>query len=165
MCVLFQRCQVYDCPPPPPPPPTPPPFFSTKSIRMTRFFWILCERPHFSDILVYAHIFRLRDFSRLLVGIQRINYCDICLTTSYKWVPKIKGQYMNRSAYWMIKYMNGSVFFKGQVYEWGRFWNTGSHIRTIIVPKLSSPLPTTTTTHEIKARLDSCCFNAFEDVV
>ena len=48
---------------------------------------------------------------------------------------------MNRSAFWMIKYKNGSVFFKGQVYEWGRFWNTGSHTRTKITPKLPSPIP------------------------
>ena len=27
---------------------------------------------------------------------------------------KIKGQYMNRSAFWMIKYMNGSVFSKAR---------------------------------------------------
>ena len=27
-------------------------------------------------------------------------------------------------------------FFEGQVYEWGRFWITGSHTRTKITPKL-----------------------------
>ena len=43
---------------------------------------------------------------------------------------KIKGQFMNRSAYRTIKYINRSIFFKGQVYEWDRFRNTGSHIRT-----------------------------------
>ena len=56
----------------------------------------------------------------------------------------IKGQYMNRSIFQTIKYKNGSVcvrfffffffivfvFFKGQVYEWGRFRDTGSHTRT-----------------------------------
>ena len=47
---------------------------------------------------------------------------------------KIKGQYMNRSTFQTIRYMNGSVVFKGQVYEWGRFRNTGSHIRTTITP-------------------------------
>ena len=47
---------------------------------------------------------------------------------------------MNRSTFWMIKYMNGSVFSK--VYEWGRFWNTGSHTRTKITPKLPPPPPT-----------------------
>ena len=30
-------------------------------------------------------------------------------------------------------------FFKGQVYEWGSFWNTGSHTRTKIT--LPSPPP------------------------
>ena len=39
---------------------------------------------------------------------------------------------MNRSTFGM-KYMNG-LFSKGQVYEWGRFWNTGSHTRTKITP-------------------------------
>ena len=43
---------------------------------------------------------------------------------------------MNRSTFWMITYMNGSVFFKGQIYEWSRFWNTGSHTRTTITPTL-----------------------------
>ena len=32
--------------------------------------------------------------------------------------------------------MNGPRFFKGQVYEWGRFRNTGSHTHTKIIPKL-----------------------------
>ena len=37
----------------------------------------------------------------------------IFLTTSYKWVQKkIKGQYINRSAFRMIQYMTGSVFSK-----------------------------------------------------
>ena len=36
--------------------------------------------------------------------------CDICLTTSNKWVQKSKGQYMNRSTILIIKYMNGPVF-------------------------------------------------------
>ena len=39
---------------------------------------------------------------------------------------------MNRSTFLTIKYMNGSFFFKGQVYEWGRFRNAGSHTRTTI---------------------------------
>ena len=38
--------------------------------------------------------------------------CDICLTTSNKWAQKSKGQYMIRSTFLMIKYMNGSVFSK-----------------------------------------------------
>ena len=31
------------------------------------FYGFLCERPHFSDILVYARIFRSEIFSRLLI--------------------------------------------------------------------------------------------------
>ena len=65
----------------------------------------------------------------------------------------IKGQYMNRSTFQTIKYKNGSVlfffncfclfflfvcFFKGQVYEWGRFRDTGSHTRTKW-PPMTSP--------------------------
>ena len=49
---------------------------------------------------------------------------------------KIKGQYLNRSAFQAIKYMYGSVFFKAQVYECGRFGNTGSHTRTTFTHKL-----------------------------
>ena len=36
-------------------------------------------------------------------------------------------------------------FFKCQVYEWGRFQNTGLHIRTKITPKLRPPPPSTHT--------------------
>ena len=32
-------------------------------------------------------------------------------------------------------------FFKGQVYEWGRFRNTGSHTRTKITPKFLLHIP------------------------
>ena len=37
---------------------------------------------------------------------------------------------MNRSTFCEIKYKNGLFFFKGQVYDWGWFQNTGSHTRT-----------------------------------
>ena len=40
--------------------------------------------------------------------------CDICLTTSKQIGTKYQRQYMNRSAFWMIKYMNGSVFSKAR---------------------------------------------------
>ena len=56
--------------------------------------------------------FSLGDFSLGIICID----CDICVITSNKWVQKIKGQYMNRSTvYEWVR------FFKGQVYEWGRF--------------------------------------------
>ena len=48
---------------------------------------------------------------------------------------------MNRSTFRTIKYMNGSVLFKGQVYEWVRFRNTGSHTRTHSYPKVTAPPP------------------------
>ena len=37
---------------------------------------------------------------------------------------------MNRSTVQTTKYMNGYVFFKGHVYEWDSFRNTGSHTHT-----------------------------------
>ena len=54
---------------------------------------------------------------------------------------------MNTSTFGTIKYMNRSVFFKGHVYEWGRFRNTGTHIRTTITPKLPT-LPTSATVRD-----------------
>ena len=63
----------------------------------------------------YMHIFFAQRFfgAAYPLGITWID-CDICVTTSKKWVQKIKEQYMNRSAFWMIKYMNGSVFSKAR---------------------------------------------------
>ena len=43
----------------------------------------------------------------------------------YERVYYFKGQYMNKSTFFEIKYMNGLVFFKGQVYDWGWFQNIG----------------------------------------
>ena len=45
--------------------------------------------------------------------------------------------YLNRSTFSTIKYMYLSFIFESKVYDWGRFPNTGSHIRTTIYPKLS----------------------------
>ena len=90
------------------------PFFSTKSIWMTWFFWIpLWKAPLFWHPGICTY-FLLRDFSRLLVLLVFNEFCDICLTTSNKWVQKIKGQYMNRSTFRVVKYMNGSVFSKAR---------------------------------------------------
>ena len=59
----------------------------------------------------YMHICFAKKFfeAAYSLGITCID-CDICLTTSKKWVQNIKGQDMTRSTFWMIKYMNGSVF-------------------------------------------------------
>ena len=96
------------------------PFFQQKVFEWPDFSGFLCEslpHPHpFSDILVYTHIifFAQRFFEAVFsLGIQWID-CDIFLTTSSKWVPKIKGQYMNRSTSRMIKYMCESVFSKAR---------------------------------------------------
>ena len=135
MCVpnspLFQRCQVYDWPP----------FFNKKYMTGPIFLDSYVKGPIFLTSW-YMHIFFAQRFFEAAypLGIIWID-CDICVRTSKKWVQKLKGQYMNRSTFWMIKYMNGR-FFEGQVYEWGRFWNTGSYTRTKITPKLPhSPPP------------------------
>ena len=54
--------------------------------------------------------------------------------------------------------MNGSVFSKGQAYEWGRFRNTGSHVRTKIIPRLPPypPPPQHTHTRGIVAPSEAC---------
>ena len=90
------------------------PLFSTKSIWMAQFFWIPMWKA-----LIFWHpgictYFRSEIFEAAYpFGITWID-CDVCITTSNKWVQKIKGQYMNRSTFWMIKYMNGSVFSKAR---------------------------------------------------
>ena len=134
MCVpnspLFQRCQVYDWPP----------FFNKKYMNGPIFLDSYVKGPIFLTSW-YMHIFFAQRFFEAAypLGITWID-CDICPTTSKKWVQKNKGQYMNRSTFgWSSIWMG--PFFKGQVYERGRFWNTGSHVRTKITPKL--PRPTT----------------------
>ena len=106
MCVpnisLLQRCQVYDWPP----------FFNKKYMKGPIFLDSYVKGPIFLTSW-YMHIFfAQRCFEAAYpLGITWID-CDICVTTSIKWVQKIKGQYMNRSTFWMMKYMNGSVFSK-----------------------------------------------------
>ena len=90
------------------------PLFSTKSIWMAQFFWIpMWKAPIFWHPGICTY-FRSEIFEAAYpFGITWID-CDVCITTSNKWVQKIKGQYMNRSTFWMIKYMNGSVFSKAR---------------------------------------------------
>ena len=91
------------------------PLFSTKSIWMAQFFWIPYEGPIFSDILVYAHIFRSEIFRGCLSSWYYMNWLWYLSNNQQKWVQKkIKGQFMNRSTFWMIKYINGSVFSKAR---------------------------------------------------
>ena len=106
MCVpnspLFQRCQVYDWPP----------FFNKKYMNGPIFLDSYMKGSIFLTFR-YMHIFFAQRFFKaayLLVWID----CDICVITSKKWVQKLKGQYMNRSTFSMIKYMNGSVFSKAR---------------------------------------------------
>ena len=108
MCVpnspLFQRCQVYDWPP----------FFNKKYMNGPIFLDSFVKGPIFLTSW-YMHIFFAQIFFEAAypLGITWID-CNICVTTSKKWIQKIKGQYMNRSTFWMIKYMNGSVFSKAR---------------------------------------------------
>ena len=59
----FQRCQVYDWPP----------FFNKKYMNDPFFSGFLCEGPHFSDILVYAHISRSEIFRGCLFSWYSMN--------------------------------------------------------------------------------------------
>ena len=81
----------------------------------------------------YMRIFFDRRFleAACSLGIQRID-CDICLTTTNKWV---KNSFRTIMYEWIR-------FFKGQIYDLGRYRNTGSHTRTKITPKsLNLPPP------------------------
>ena len=136
MCVpnspLFQRCQVYDWPP----------FFNKTYMNGPIFLNSYVKGPIFLTSW-YMHIYFAQRFFEAAypLGITWTD-CDICVITSKKWIQKIKDQYMNRSTFWMNKYMNGSVFSKARYMNgWGRFWNTGSHTRTKIIPKLPPPPP------------------------
>ena len=62
-------------------------WFQQKVYDWPYFSWFLCERPHFSDILVYAYIFFAQRFveAACSLGIQWAD-CYICPTTSNKWV-------------------------------------------------------------------------------
>ena len=90
------------------------PFFQQKVYEWPDFSGFLCERPHFSDILVYAHIFRSEIFRGCLSSWYYKNWLWYLCNNQQKMGSKIKGQYMNRSKFWMIKYMNGSVFSKAR---------------------------------------------------
>ena len=96
---FFKRCQVYDWPP----------FFNKKYMNDPIFLDSYVKGPIFLTTW-YIHIFFVQRFfeAACSLGIQWID-CDIQpAINGYK---KINGQCMNRSTFWMIKYMNGSVFF------------------------------------------------------
>ena len=76
-----------------------------------------------------------RRFLRLIVLLVFSELTIICLTIGNKWVQKINRQY-NISDDIVYEWLR---FFIGQVYDWGRFQNTGSHTRVKIIPKLSPP--------------------------
>ena len=90
------------------------PFFNKKYMNGQIFLDSCVKGPIFLTSW-YMHIFFAQRFfvAAYPLGITWID-CDICLTTSKKWVQTIKGQYMKRSTFWMIKYMNGSVFSKAR---------------------------------------------------
>ena len=139
MCVLnshlFQHCQdiwLF-------------PFFQQKVYEWPDFSEFLCERPHFSDILVYAHIFRSEIFRGCLSSWYYMHWLwYLCNNQQKNGFKKSKGsiwigQHFGWSSVWM------GPFFQRPgtctVYEWGGFWNTGSHTCTKITPKLHPTPP------------------------
>ena len=129
------------------------PFFQQKIYDWSYFSGLVYERPHFSDISRYMHIFSIQRFfeAACFLGIQWIDVY-ICLTTSNKWVQKIKGQYMNGSTFQTIEYMNGSAFTKA------RYMNrVGFEIRartpvSLLLPSYTPP-PTPRAGYSISAKL------------
>ena len=91
------------------------PFFSKKVYYWPHFSVWIYERPHFSDVSRYMHMFVQRFFEAACsLDIQWIE-CDICLTTSNKWVQKNQ-----RAVYGWVNISDDLVyewvrFFKGQV--------------------------------------------------
>ena len=85
------------------------------------------------------HIFFVQRFFSLLVLLV-FNELTAMLTTSNKWVQKIKGQYLNGSTFQTIWYMNGSIFSKAR-YMIGVGFEIlpGSNTRTTITPTLPPP--------------------------
>ena len=117
-------------------------FFSAARYMIGPFFnKMYMNDPIFLDSYVkgstfltswYMHIFFTQRFfeAACSLGIQWID-CDICLTTSNKWVQKSKGsiwirQHFGWSSIWM------GPFFSDIWMGYSRFWNTGSYTRTTI---------------------------------
>ena len=136
MCVpkspLFQRCQVYDWPP----------FFNKNYMNGPIFLDSYVKGPIFLTSW-YMHIFFAQRFFEAAypLGVTWIDY-DICVITGKNGYKKSKGtiwigQHFGWSSIWM-----GPFFRRPGIWnEWGRFWNTGSHTRTKITPKLCPPPP------------------------
>ena len=120
------------------------PLFSTKCIWLTQFLLIgIWKAPLFLTSW-YIHIFFTQRFLRLLVLLVFELTALFVLTTSNKRVQKNQTavyEWVNISDDLLHKWVR---FFKGQVYEWGRFPNTGSHTHTKItlqLPRLHPPPP------------------------
>ena len=109
------------------------PFFQQKVYDWPHFFWIgIWKAPLFRCIIFCSEVFQ----TACSLGIQWID-CDICLTTSNKWVQKSKGSiwmHFRQSSIWI------GPFIQCQVYEWGRFRNTGSKTCTTSTRQVTSPL-------------------------
>ena len=99
------------------------PFFQQKVYEWPDFSGFLWERPHFSDILVYAHIFRLEIFRGCLFSWYYMNWLWYLsnnqqkmgtkyLRAVYEWVNILDDQvyYMNGSVFSKARYMNGVGF-------------------------------------------------------
>ena len=137
----FQHCQIYDNY-------ILPPFFNKKYMNDPIFLDSYVKGLTFLTSW-YMHIFAQIFFQGCLfsLGIQWLN-CNICLTTSNKWVQKIKGQHRNRSTFRMIKYMNGSVFSKAR-YMNGVGFEILARTPVPQLPWLPPPHPTHIHTHLI----------------
>ena len=146
------------------------PLFSTKSIWMARFFWVpMWKAPFFWHPGICIYFFAQRFFKAAYpLRIIWID-CDICVITSKKWVQKIKGQYMNRSTFWMIKYMNGSVFFSKAMYMNGVGFEIQARTPVPKLPLSYNPQPPSPTRfcHEVAKFLmiikgmNKCVFCSF----
>ena len=126
------------------------PFFQQKIYEWPYFSGFLCERPHFSDILVYAHIFRSDIFRGCLSSWYYMNWLWYLCNNQQKMDTKKSkdsiwiGQHFGWSSIWM------GPFFQRPGIWMGRFWNTGSHTRTkitLVTPTIPPPHPSETHTH------------------
>ena len=81
--------------------------FNKKCMTDPIFSWFVCERPHFSNIPVYAYIFLSEIFRGCLFSLYSVNWLPyLCVTTGNKGYK--------RSTFRTIKYMNGSIFSKAR---------------------------------------------------
>ena len=129
------------------------PFFQQKVYEWPHFSGFLRERPHFSDILVFAHIFRSEIFRGCLSSWYYMNWLWYLCKNQQKMGTKNQ-RTMNRSTFWMIKYMNGSVFSKARYMNGVGF----EILARTPVPKLPLSYPPP---HQINVKHIILCVNLY----